>query len=232
MEHPHGNVPGELSPDAERPYAPGRFLSPGGRDASGDRGVGGHSVSGDLRSGPAHLWLGNFSQAATLAAEVPRDFVYTAEYSQNDPVQFNEMYMFTWGDIQSIRWTIGDGTATTRGNERWEHFDEFQALNLLQNEPSGFASSPRPIPVGLQLLYNRADSEVLVASGAEAMLIRAEVAVRNGQTEDGQAAAQRPALRLQPPGHDSLERGTPGSRKRAPDAHPHGGFHGRPQDSS
>ena len=138
------------------------------------------AISGQAR---AHLWLGNFSQAATLAAEVPRDFVYAAEYSQNDPVQFNEMYMFTWGDIQSIRWTVGDGTATTRGNERWEHFDEFQALNLLQNEPSGFTSFSSAIPVGLQLLYNRADSEVLVASGAEAMLIRAEVAVRNSQTE-------------------------------------------------
>ena len=136
------------------------------------------AIAGQAR---AHLWLRNFPQAAALAAAVPRDFVYWAEFSQNDPVQYNEMYMFTWGDIQLIRWTVGDGTARTRGNERWEHFDEFISLNLLEFEPEGFTASSRVFPVSLQGLYNRADSRVLVASGAEAMLIRAEAAVRSGQ---------------------------------------------------
>ena len=137
------------------------------------------AIAGQAR---AHLWLRNFPQAATLAAEVPRDFVHWAEFSQNDPVQYNEMYMFTWGDIQLIRWTVGDGTTQTRGNERWEHFDEFLSLNLLEFEPEGFTAFTSSIPVSLQGLYNRADSRVLSASGAEAMLIRAEVAVRSGQT--------------------------------------------------
>jgi len=137
------------------------------------------AIAGQAR---AHLWLRNFPQAAALAAAVPRDFVYWAEYSQNDPVQYNEMYMFTWGDIQLIRWTVGDGTAPTRGNERWEHFDEFLSLNLLELEPEGFTAFFSSIPVSLQGLYNRADSRVLAASGAEAMLIRAEAAVRSGQT--------------------------------------------------
>ena len=137
------------------------------------------AIAGQAR---AHLWLRNFPQAAALAAAVPRDFVHWAEFSQNDPVQYNEMYMFTWGDIQLIRWTVGDGTAPTRGNERWEHFDEFISLNLLELEPEGFTAFSSDIPVGLQGLYNRADSRVLVASGAEAMLIRAEAAVRSGQT--------------------------------------------------
>ena len=130
----------------------------------------------------AHLWLRNFPQAALLAAAVPRDFVHWAEFSQNDPVQYNEMYMFTWGDIQAIRWTVGDGTAPTRGNERWEHFDEFISLKLLELEPEGFTAFSSSIPVSLQGLYNRADSRVLAASAAEAMLIRAEAAVRSGQT--------------------------------------------------
>ena len=137
------------------------------------------AIAGQAR---AHLWLRNFPQAATLAVEVPRDFVHWAEFSQNDPVQYNEMYMFTWGDIQNIRWTVGDGTTQTRGNERWEHFDEFLSLNLLELEPEGFTAFTSSIPVSLQGLYNRADSRVLSASGAEAMLIRAEVAVRSGQT--------------------------------------------------
>ena len=90
--------------------------------------------------------------------------------------------MFTWGDIQAIRWTVGNGTRPTRGNERWEHFDEFISLNLLEFEPEGFTAFSSVFPVSLQGLYNRADSRVLMASGAEAMLIRAEVAVRSGQT--------------------------------------------------
>ncbi len=134
----------------------------------------------------AHLWIGNYSLARTLASEVPRDFAFWSDYSQNDPVQFNEMYMFTWGDIQAIRWTVGDGTAPTRGNERWEHLDEFIALKLLQSRPPGFTSFSSSIPVVLQMLYSRGDSRILVASGAEAMLIRAEVAVREGQTETAQ----------------------------------------------
>ena len=135
----------------------------------------------------AHLWLGNYSQAGTLAGDVPRDFVFDAEYSQNDPEQFNEMYMFTWGDLQQIRWTVGDGTATTRGSERWEHLDLFLDLELLRSEPEGFSAFSSSIPVTLQTLYGRADTGVLVASGAEAMLIRAEAAVRAGRTGEAEA---------------------------------------------
>jgi hypothetical protein len=137
------------------------------------------AIAGQAR---AHLWLRNFPQAAALAAAVPRNFVHWAEFSQNDPAQYNEMYMFTWGDIQAIRWTVGDGTRPTRGNERWEHFDEFISLNLLEFEPEGFTAFSSVFPVSLQGLYSRANSRVLVASGAEAMLIRAEAAVRSGQT--------------------------------------------------
>jgi len=130
----------------------------------------------------AHLWLRNYSLAATLAAAVPRDFVYWAEYSHNDPSQFNEMYMFTWGDVQDIRWTVGDGTTPPRGSERWEHFDEFQALRLLQVDPPDLTAFTSSIPVVLQKLYSEADASVLVASGTEALLIRAEADVRAGRT--------------------------------------------------
>ena len=134
-----------------------------------------------LAQARAHLWLGNYSLAATLASAVPRDFTYWAEYSHNDPSQFNEMYMFTWGDVQVIRWTIGDGTTPTRGSERWEHLDEFQALQLLQVDPPDLTAFTSSIPVVLQNLYSEPDAKVLVASGIEALLIRAEADVRNGQ---------------------------------------------------
>jgi hypothetical protein len=43
------------------------------------------------------------------------------------------------------------------------------------------------LPVNLQTIYQRQDSEILVASGVEAQLVRAEVAVRAGQTAEAQA---------------------------------------------
>jgi hypothetical protein len=134
----------------------------------------------------AFLWLRNYTQAGTLASEVPRDFRFWAEYSQNDPVQFNEMFMFTWGRIQQIQWTVGDGTVPTRGGERFEHLDRFISLNLIRDEPEDFTATVSSIPVMLQTLYGRADAKVLVASGTEAMLIRAETLVRSGQTQAAQ----------------------------------------------
>ncbi len=130
----------------------------------------------------ANLWLRDFDQAATLASEVPRDFVYWSEYSNNDPDQFNELYAFTWGDTQSIRWTVGDGTFPARGNEIFEFFEEFQALNLIEHQPPGFSTFQGSIPVALQLLYQQPEADVKLASGVEARLIEAEAAVRAGQT--------------------------------------------------
>ncbi|MGE0161075.1 MAG: hypothetical protein AB7T31_16890 [Gemmatimonadales bacterium] len=130
----------------------------------------------------AQLWLGNYTQADALALAVPRDFTYWAEYSYNEPEQFNEVYQFTWGDIEGIHWTVGDGTTPERGNERFAYFDEFVRLNLIDVEPDGFEAVSSSTPVMLQKIYRRPDSRILVASGVEAQLIRAEVAVRSGQT--------------------------------------------------
>jgi hypothetical protein len=129
----------------------------------------------------AHLWLGQFVEAEALASQVPRSFVYWAEYSNNDPDQYNEMYVFTWGDTEAIRWTVGDGTSPARGGERWPYLDEFLALNLVRDRPPGFTASFASVPVMLQMRYNRPESNVLMASGVEAALIRAETAVRSGQ---------------------------------------------------
>jgi hypothetical protein len=129
----------------------------------------------------AQLWLGNYAQATALALAVPRGFAYWGVYSYNEPEQFNEMYQFTWGDIEGIHWTVGDGTTPERGNERFAHFDEFVRLNLIEIEPEGFDAVSSATPVMLQKIYRRPDSRILIASGAEAQLIRAEVAARAGQ---------------------------------------------------
>ena len=130
----------------------------------------------------AHLWLRDFDQAAALAARVPREFTYLNEYSHNSPGQHNELYSFTWGSTQPIDWTVGNGESPTRGNEKWELLDQFVRLNLVHVEPDGFRSSDSNIPVVLQRLYPREESSMLMASGVEAILIRAEASVRSGQT--------------------------------------------------
>ena len=169
-----------LMPDARVRQALG-FL----REAEGEASVIGFervrlaALAGQAR---AHLWLGEYDLATALAAGVPREFRYIAEYSQNAPSQYNEVYARTWGDAASLAWTIGSGEVPSRGNELWEHFERFVRLNLIVVRPPGFISERRVIPVMLQTLYQRQDSEILVASGIEAMLIRAEAAVRGGQT--------------------------------------------------
>lgn len=135
----------------------------------------------------ALLWLGRYGEAAMRAGQVPRSFAFRAEFSNTNPDQYNRVYAFTWGDTEGIRWTIGDGTSPARGNERWEHLNEFRELNLLRIRPPGFTSvAGTSVPVVLQLLHNRAESELVVASGIEARLIRAEAHVRAGETTAAQ----------------------------------------------
>ena len=131
----------------------------------------------------ANLWLGNYAAAGELAAAIPREFAYQAEYSSNNPDQYNDMYTFTWGDTESIHWTVGDGTTPASGDERWPYLEQFIGLNLLQNRPSGFTTMSGTVPVVLQMLYNKRESDVLMASGIEAALIVAEAALRLGQTQ-------------------------------------------------
>lgn len=131
----------------------------------------------------AHLWLGNLTQAAGFAASIPRGFYYRAEYSGNDPEQYNPVYTFTWGDTQSIRWTVGDGSVATTGGERWPHLEEFLALGMLRSRPVGYMALDERIPVVLQTIYNEPGTDILMAPWTEAALIMAEVAVRLGQTE-------------------------------------------------
>jgi hypothetical protein len=143
----------------------------------------GAAIVGQAR---AHLWLGNYPVAGGLASIVPRAFAYRAEYSSNNPDQYNAMYTFTWGDTESIHWTVGDGTANSSGRERWPYLEQFIGLNLLRNRPPGFTTMAQTVPVVLQMLYNKRESDVLMASGIEASLIVAEAALRLGQPEVAQ----------------------------------------------
>jgi hypothetical protein len=158
-------------------------------DAEGDAGpLGRHDIrlAAIVGQARAQLWLRNYAAAAALAATVPRDFTFWSDYSYNHEEQYNEVYMFTWGDAQQIQWTVGDGTTFSQGNERFEHIDQFVSLNLLEVEPEGYTAALSSTPVILQRLYSRPDSRILVASGIEARLIRAEAHVRAGETVEAE----------------------------------------------
>jgi len=173
-----------LLPDARMAQAI-HFL----REAEALAGAGGFEelrLAAILGQARARLWLGEFAEAASLAAQVPRGFLFRAEFSRSNPDQYNPFYVATWGDTGAIRWTVGDGTVTSRGNEAWEHLGTFLALNLVRNRPAGFTSFQGSIPVLLQTRYGRAEASIPIASGIEAALIRAEAHVRAGQTLQAQ----------------------------------------------
>lgn len=132
----------------------------------------------------AHLWLGNLTQAADLANSVNSGFVRLVEYSSNSPEQNNELAQFTWGFIQQIRWSVGDGTTAERDNELYDYFDEWVAQGLIDPDPGpGFSSQNAVIPVVLQQIYDSQGSDMVLASGWEARMIEAEVQLRTGDPE-------------------------------------------------
>ncbi len=140
----------------------------------------------------AHLWLKDYAQAAAAATQVPADFEFKAYYSNNTVGQFNRVADVTFALNDARRWTVGDGTVSAVGNERWAYFDEWVTLGLLEPRPDLESFNPL-IPVVLQQKYTTGDAPIVVASGSEARLIVAEQLMRGGQL--AQAAAILNSLR-------------------------------------
>jgi hypothetical protein len=119
----------------------------------GDADLAAAAVVGQAR---AQMWLGNYQQASALAATVDPGFLSFSEYSANDPAQYNEIYQFTYGDVQFIRWGIGDGTVALRFNERFAYFADWVSAGLIDPDPDPqFQSINDVVPVRLQLIYGR-----------------------------------------------------------------------------
>lgn len=128
----------------------------------------------------AQLWLGNYDQAASLASGIPSDFVFNSYYSTNSIGEKNGVYQLTWGVDEVIRWTVGAGTAEELLNEKFSYYDEWVDLGLIEPRPD-LTSFNVPIPVHLQQKYATGDASIPVAEGAEADMIEAEAALRNGE---------------------------------------------------
>jgi hypothetical protein len=135
----------------------------------------------------AQLWLGNHADAAARVSEVPTGFVYTAEYSANQPAQNNEFFQFSWGVIERLRWTVGAGTETARHNEEYAYYDEWVDQGLIVPMPEGFDAAEEGLEVHLPRLYSQASTNAVLASGWEARMIEAEDELRNGDPEVAQA---------------------------------------------
>lgn len=144
--------------------------------ASGDEVLANASLLGRAR---AHLWLGEYGEAASLAATVPAGFLHVAEYSSNSIDQENEVAQFTMGETTGLRWTVGDGTNALRFNESWAYYDEWVDQGLI-DPASGLEAFDDRIPVRLQLRHVSLEDDIPLASDYEARMIEAELEIRNG----------------------------------------------------
>lgn len=157
-------------------------------DRALDEGTGAAEL-GDLanaaRVGKARalLWLERDTEAAQVAATVPEGFELYAEYSGANTDLYNDVYDFTYGDVQVIRWTVGDGTLGSRHNEAYAYYDEWVELGRIDPAP-GLSAFDSNVPVRAQTLYDDAGDDILIASKAEADMIQAEVAIREGRMGD------------------------------------------------
>jgi len=173
--------------------------------------------------GRALMFLGRYDEAGQAVSSVPVDFVLTVAHSTNQDAERNPIYDLTWGDQQALRWTVGNGTDVDRHLEKWPFYDEWVDQGLLippdQHSKTAFNGSS---PVSLQTEYGGQDpggagpsrtgagpaAPIVVASGWEAQMIRAEAELRSGQlaaaesrvnallTDAGQA--DNPIRRLNP----------------------------------
>lgn len=154
------------------------------------------------------LALGRLAEADAAAAQVPRSFQLMAEHSGNDPTQGNEMFQVSWGSATAgtnIRWTVGAGDEPDRQFEAFAEFDEFVGLGIIDvDSPLRGQAQNDQIEVNLQLIYDDEASPILLASGIEAQLIRAEVAIREDRTGDAEGLIND--LRADWPTRFTLER--------------------------
>lgn len=143
--------------------------------AAGDAELVAASKLGEAR---ANLWLGQYPAAASAAADVPDDLSFKAYYSTASVAQKNKIVRLTYAIDEARRFTVGDGTLDFTGHEAWAYLDEWETLGLLEKRPDLTSFNPA-VPVVLQLKYPTADAPIVMASGAEARLIEAEVKLRN-----------------------------------------------------
>jgi hypothetical protein len=186
-----GFEPAPLLPDERMREALVRFAQ--AEEAAGAAGMQDLATAARIGRARAHMWLGEYSAAASLIAGVDPEFRFFARYSSNSPFQWNYVYAYTHGDIVEIRYTVGDGSAPTRFLEKFAFYDEWVDTGLIDPEPGPvFQTFDATIPVSLQLIYGGGEvppnpagraAPIIIASGFEATVMQAEAAYRAGDLD-------------------------------------------------
>lgn len=171
--------------------------------------VGQSRVANAARVGQARAWafIGSltgdqsmFANAAAAASGVPTGFTFLIEYSDNVIPEENEVFQITWAVNSSLRWTIGDGTDATRGNERFEFYSEWLDQGLIippsiAETDANKESFNGQTPVNLQTLYGDRSgatgrtAPIVLASGWEARMYEAENELRQGNRQEAEDIA-------------------------------------------
>ncbi len=138
-------------------------------------GSGGHdsiAVASAAGMAQAHLLLGNYSQAQSLAAQIPDDFVWRARRSNNTGREINSVYQFTHeGTKQITVWGMYNDSigADTDPRVPWRDM----------NQTSGGGVKP----FYRQLKYIDRGDDYALAKGHEMRLIEAEAMLRAGDRQ-------------------------------------------------
>lgn len=117
----------------------------------------------------ANLMLGNLNEAASLAAQIPDDFLWAAHRSNNDGRERNFIYLFTnEGTKQITVWNTYNDSIGPDTDPRVPWVD--------LNQTAGGGTKP----FLRQLKYTDRGDDIPLAKGHEMRLIEAEVMLRQG----------------------------------------------------
>ena len=123
----------------------------------------------------ALLNLDQPAAAATVAADVPDDFVFHIQHSDNTARQENGVFAYV--NIQG-RWTVADN----EGGEGLPFRSAADPRVTFELDPDDGVGFDGVTPMFHQLKYPERDVDVVLASGTEARLIEAEAQLRAGNT--------------------------------------------------
>ena len=150
----------------------------------------------------ALLNLNRPADAAAIAADVPDDFVFEIEHSDNTARQENGVFAYV--NIQG-RWTVAD----SEGGEGLPFRSAADPRVTFELDPDDGVGFDGVTPMFHQLKYPEREVDVVLASGTEARLIEAEAQLRAGNATAWLATLN--ALRT--PGLPALtDPGTPAGR--------------------
>src|SRR5690606_4661867 len=115
--------------------------------------------------------LGQWQEAAVIAAQIPENFTYQAEYDTGDDQQYNHVVYITngdpWRDL-TVYGSFAEDLYRTTGDPR------------VRWEDTGRTDTPDGLVLYRQRKWTDLADDVNLASGREMILIRAEALLRAG----------------------------------------------------